>query len=183
MTRALLDNSLLDDFLPQRNDEFVILHADVLSGMFANAAGLKTIADGWRVDWMLNASAGHVMLKALSIEMQGDFDSNGVVDGGDLALWRAGYGTTNSASHAEGDANGDGSVDGADYLVWQRQNGTTGNPPATANVPEPASALLLALGLSAAISRRSLARIMNGRSASLSSLRTFAMSSTWAKSP
>lgn len=150
---GLLDLAFVNGFLPQVNDVFTLLHADSLSGMFANAAGLKTIADGWRVDWALNASAGDVVLQALSVEMQGDFDGNGVVDGGDLALWRAGYGTNGAASHAQGDANGDGSVDGADYLVWQRQNGSTGNPPATANVPEPASALLLALGLSAAISQ------------------------------
>ncbi len=180
---GLLDLAFVNGFLPQVNDVFTLLHADSLTGMFANAAGLNTIADGWRVDWTLNALAGDVVLKAVSVEMQGDFNGNGVVDGDDLALWRVGYGTSSSASHAQGDANGDGSVDGADYLVWQRQNGTTGNPPATANVPEPASALLLALGLSAAISRRSLPRIMNGRSASLSSLGTFAMSSTRAKSP
>ena len=152
---GLLDLSLVNGFLPQVNDMFTLLQADSLSGMFANAAGLKTIADGWRVDWSLNATGGNLVLQAISVEMQGDFNGNGVVDGDDLVLWKAGYGTSGVASHAQGDANGDGSVDGADLLVWQRQNGSIDAPPATANVPEPASAaMLLTLGLSLVISRR-----------------------------
>ncbi|WP_428308268.1 dockerin type I domain-containing protein [Lacipirellula sp.] len=154
LTGGQLNVSLLGDFLPQLNDEFVILQADSLSGMFANAAALNTIADGWRVDWMLNAAAGDLVLQVAAVEMQGDFNGNGVVDGADLAVWKTGYGTSGVASHAQGDASGDGRVDGADFLVWQRQNGSVGAPPAAANVPEPASGLLLAAGLSVAISRR-----------------------------
>ena len=119
--------------------------------MFANAAGLKTIADGWRVDWSLNATAGNLVLQAVSVEMQGDFNGNGVVDDDDLALWEAGYGTSGMASHAQGDANGDGRADGADWLVWQRQNGSTSAPPASTNVPEPSTLALTLAGAVVAI--------------------------------
>ena len=38
------------------------------------------------------------------------------VDGGDLATWRAGFGTARGAPSSTGDANGDGAVDGSDFL-------------------------------------------------------------------
>ncbi len=69
-----------------------------------------------------------------------DFNQDNFVDGTDLGLWQAAYGSTNG-----GDTNADGDSDGADFLVWQQ--GYTGSPPLTlAAVPEPASLLLLALG-------------------------------------
>jgi hypothetical protein len=76
-----------------------------------------------------------------------DFDENGVVDGNDLADWRAGFGDT-TAAKADGDADADGDVDGNDFLTWQRQLGTL--PPTTSAVgavPEPASAALAVAGV------------------------------------
>jgi hypothetical protein len=70
--------------------------------------------------------------------MMGDFDGDGVVDGGDLAEWGAGYGGDNSA----GDADGDGRADGADFLMWQRQVGMGAPAPQSASVPEPALSVL-----------------------------------------
>lgn len=55
-----------------------------------------------------------------STNAQADFDSDGSVDGSDLALWQAGYGNTN-ANLTDGDANGDRAVNGTDFLAWQRQ--------------------------------------------------------------
>jgi hypothetical protein len=69
-----------------------------------------------------------------------DFNRNGIVDGGDLAMWRAGYGMDSGAALGAGDADGDGVVDGGDFLVWQRQLGPAASAGAaawTAAVPEP----------------------------------------------
>ena len=72
-----------------------------------------------------------------------DFNSNGFVDGADLALWKTGYGKTAGVVKSDGDFNLDGRVDGADFLGWQRQFGS-GTPPIGA-VPEPASLILLTM--------------------------------------
>lgn len=83
-----------------------------------------------------------------------DFNSNGFVDGADLALWKIGYGKTVGVAKSDGDFNLDGRVDGADFLGWQRQFGL-GTPPVAA-VPEPASLGLLAMAsLAIAAARRS----------------------------
>ena len=67
-----------------------------------------------------------------------DFDRDGDVDADDLAAW-----TTTSA-----DADSDGDTDGADFLVWQREFGSGSvSTPIIEEVPEPASWLLLSLGL------------------------------------
>ena len=67
-----------------------------------------------------------------------DFDRDGDVDADDLTEW-----TTASA-----DADSDGDTDGADFLVWQREFGSgTVSMPIIIEVPEPASWLLLGLGM------------------------------------
>lgn len=48
-----------------------------------------------------------------------DFNSDGAVDGGDLGVWAANYGSP-AAEPQEGDADADGNVDGHDFLRWQR---------------------------------------------------------------
>jgi hypothetical protein len=77
----------------------------------------------------------------------GDFNGNGVVDGPDLPLWKAGFGTTGNATHMQGDADGDDDSDGADFLFWQQRLGSVLAVPATAAVPEPAAAGLAIVGL------------------------------------
>ena len=80
-----------------------------------------------------------------------DFNDDGVVDLNDLATWTANYGIASGATHAQGDADLDGDVDGKDFLIYQQQAGVltvTSQPTITpTNVPEPASAGLLAAGL------------------------------------
>lgn len=70
-----------------------------------------------------------------------DFNSDGSVDGDDLALWKTGFGTPTGAARADGDADADGDVDGADFLLWQRQY-TGPTPVAVGAVSEPATAAL-----------------------------------------
>ncbi len=67
--------------------------------------------------------AVHVDLASLLILLDADFNTDGNVDGDDLASWEIGYGISSGATRADGDADGDGDVDGHDYLMWQRQVG------------------------------------------------------------
>lgn len=76
-----------------------------------------------------------------NVQYSGDFDGNTVINGVDLALWKASFAVIGDA-----DSDGDGDTDGGDFLIWQRYL----NPaalPAAANIPEPSSGLCALLAL------------------------------------
>lgn len=80
------------------------------------------------------------------VQLPGDFDNNGAVDGDDLVVWKASFGST-----------GEGALDGGDFLDWQRNLGKTWQDfalasPAAANVPEPSTAAILILSATALLS-------------------------------
>ncbi|WP_428303792.1 SGNH/GDSL hydrolase family protein [Lacipirellula sp.] len=82
----------------------------------------------------------------------GDFNADGLVDAGDLELWKLSFGVGEAATRSQGDANNDGAVDGADFLLWQR-NAT---PVASVSaIPEPASWLVAVGGVLVAYRFRS----------------------------
>ncbi len=102
------------------------------------------------------AGNGNLVLQEFTVDAVGlpdppnaDFDENDLVDGADLARWRANFGT--GATHLEGNANAylNSKVDGGDFLIWQQQVGSP--PPAAAPlavIPEPtALSLFAAAGL------------------------------------
>lgn len=69
-----------------------------------------------------------------------DLDGDGDVDGEDLAAWEGAFGSTTA-----GDIDSDGDTDGKDFLIWQREfTGPVANLHA---VPEPATGLIMAVGL------------------------------------
>lgn len=75
-----------------------------------------------------------------------DYDNDGAVGAGDLAIWQTGFGMPEPATRSQGDADENADVDGADLMIWQRQTGF----PHAANVqplavPEPAGLTLMAL--------------------------------------
>ena len=85
----------------------------------------------------------------------GDANGDGLVDGGDLAIWQQNYDPrgTNAATNrwVLGDWNGDGKVDGGDLALWQQNYdplGVIGKSAGvsasldTQSVPEPTSILL-----------------------------------------
>lgn len=70
-----------------------------------------------------------------------DFDLDGDVDHDDFTQWEASFDVD-----ALADADGDGDSDGQDFLIWQQQAGSgVGVPSSIAAVPEPSSAVLLAI--------------------------------------
>jgi hypothetical protein len=83
-----------------------------------------------------------LVLTASALNLQGDYNSDGVIDAGDYTVWRDTLGSTTQLA-ADGSANG--VVDAADYDVWNQSYGNTLGPAAA--VPEPAASILAALAL------------------------------------
>jgi hypothetical protein len=85
-----------------------------------------------------------------------DFDGDGDVDGADFLTWQQNAGTTSGATPEQGDADGNGAVDGLDLAAWQTNFGPGAAVPAAAAIPEPASAMLAAIGLLVVAARKRL---------------------------
>lgn len=88
------------------------------------------------------------------VEMQaGDYNADGIVDAADYTIWRDSLAsTTNLAA----DGNENSVIDIGDYDVWRANFGGTSGSGASANgaVPEPATLVLLIVGMVAFIVRR-----------------------------
>ena len=80
----------------------------------------------------------------------GDANKDGLVTGADLISVQQSFGSTGSAP-LQGDANNDGLVTGADLISVQQNFGAVAS---AASIPEPATAVLVGLGLLAATGRR-----------------------------
>ena len=79
-----------------------------------------------------------------------DFNGDGDIDAGDLAVIQGGYGI-----NASGDSDNDLDTDGADFLIWQRAFTGPLLGAGTVAVPEPSAGALLFIAL-LAISKRTL---------------------------
>ncbi|MEO2045866.1 MAG: PEP-CTERM sorting domain-containing protein [Pirellulales bacterium] len=125
--------------IPTGGNNILFGHGDINNGSSGNAQAfdlLFTLVDNVKVE-----------VATLTVE-DADFNGNGKVDGDDFLTWQRGNGIMGAATLADGDANGDQNVDGADLGILQEQFGT--GVPASASVgavPEPASMLMVALGL------------------------------------
>jgi hypothetical protein len=93
------------------------------------------------------------------LNLPGDYNQNGVVDGADYALWRDTMGQNGTGLAADGDGNEH--VDQADYIFWREHfgeaaqlivnaglgSGATAGLPSNAAVPEPYGAQLLVVAI------------------------------------
>jgi uncharacterized protein DUF4434 len=73
--------------------------------------------------------------------LPGDYDFDGILDAGDYEIWRAAFGSNNSAA----DGNLNDIVDAADYVIW-RANLGMGPQSGTTSAPEPVASLLAFAG-------------------------------------
>jgi fibronectin-binding autotransporter adhesin len=117
-------------------------------GPFKNST---TAATGMTLGWLDNGSGAVTVMATYP----GDFNLDGVVNGPDLAVWKANFGTSGTY-WAAGDANYDGVVNAIDLNLWKQNFGKTAMSgsdvvaaPASdvTPVPEPGSLALLAAAL------------------------------------
>ena len=93
-------------------------------GSNATRASIELALLGSSGEWIQTSATGNVFTRGA--DFNGDFvppDNDRGVDGDDLPLWEAGYGTTTGAILSDGDSDEDGDVDGIDFLNWQWQFG------------------------------------------------------------
>ena len=139
-----LNLSLLD-FIPDPSDEFEILTADSLSGIFANAATTAITGFG---TFDVTYTSTSVLLSNFEIaSLFGDYNQNGVIDGADYTVWRDALEA--SSTTLPNDLT-PGTVDESDFEYWRDHFGDTlgsGSGQGLAGVPEPASISLAALCL------------------------------------
>lgn len=126
----------------------IATYTGTLTGVF------ETITSGYTVDYGTGTNS-QVTLMSGPIGVPGDYNANGIVDGADYVVWRKNQGLLTGGTPSKGDGNGDGAVDSADYQYWRARFGNTSGAGSGLNsgaVPEPASALLIGLGLAAMLS-------------------------------
>jgi hypothetical protein len=151
---------------PPTPAQHAIFAADVGAALLGNGMpGRPATAPGRRVFFFMSdfgsadlTEDGQKLFKA-AIEWAaekpstGDFDADGDVDGADFLIWQQGLGLMGTAARIDGDANGDTNVDGADLEVW-RSKFAAAAMPAASSIPEPASAITMALAIGAAMALR-----------------------------
>jgi hypothetical protein len=154
-----LELSLIDAFTPFAGEQFTLATATAgISGAFSDIMFPSLTGLAWAVEQTATS------LSVRLVPSNADFNADGHIDGADFLAWQRGVGRI-AAAPGDGDANSDGNVDGADLDIWRTSaisGGATAPAAAPATVhalsavPEPTSALLVSVAISAgiALSRR-----------------------------
>ena len=121
----------------------IATYAGSLTGTF------ESVTSGISVNYGTGTNSQITIMGTLSAAgLPGDYNGDHVVDAADYTVWRDHLGDASEASlHNNGDG---GAVTASDYTYWKQHFGTTGGSgglSSTASVPEPASLVLLALGV------------------------------------
>jgi alpha-amylase len=117
--------------------------------------GMSTWLNDLNVDGTVDVADVNTLITELVRTTHGDFNLDRVVDGTDFLIWQRGVGVA-GARFDQGDAGLNGVVSGDDLAIWKSTYGTAGPVTATAAsaaIPEPATATLLYLAVTAAGSR------------------------------
>lgn len=110
---------------------------DTTVDVYANLGGLSVTANTIVSDPnKVAVGAYHTIVGKLEINVAGavggdsaDFNSSGLVEGGDFLIWQRNFGRTDSAPQSEGNFNGDANVDLTDLGGWSSTYGTAGAVP------------------------------------------------------
>jgi hypothetical protein len=136
---------LLNGFVPDNDDLFIIVSADALSGRFSNinSQGRAYTADGTG-SFLVTINPTLVALSQFAEILAGDFNDDGIVDAADYVVWRQNVDTTNLLPN---DPRG-GLIGTHQYELWRANFGLS-SPASTVaigvGVPEPVAWLLMAL--------------------------------------
>ena len=140
-----LDVSLLGGFIPSAGDRFDVLTAALVQGTF-DTKSLPTLADG--LQWLVDYRTDGMSLLVSSASLAGDYNGNGIVDAADYTMWRNNLGAP--AGTLLNDPAG-GVIGTAQYAQWKAhfgQNvGAGSGASSLAAVPEPATVVMLILGM------------------------------------
>jgi autotransporter-associated beta strand protein len=152
-----LDVVLMPGFQPGLGTAFQFLTAaGGLHDTFANAL-LPELTGGWT--WNLLYGPNSVVLYVgpaggIGDVLPGDYNQNGIVDAADYTVWRDLVDNSQGVSPGSAaDGSFDGQITAADYAVWKSMFGfarATGGQASYTAVPEPLSAMLLAIGMALA---------------------------------
>ncbi|HVT28507.1 MAG TPA: hypothetical protein VHE81_10885 [Lacipirellulaceae bacterium] len=129
--------STLDGFTPASGDSWQIITAGGIGGEFEN------ITAGYSVQKRGNS----LLLFFGTPTLAGDYNGDGKVDAADYVVWRHALATGGTLLNETASPN---EVDAADYDAWSADFGATtatgsGSASASSTVPEPTSALLVAV--------------------------------------
>ena len=128
----------------------------------ATVGSLDSVNDSWiQSGSVFGTSAARLfgISSLLTVPLSGDYNGDGVVDAADYIVWRDTLGQTGAGLAADGNA--DGIIDGLDYDVWAGHFGQSlpDSAGASATIPEPSTAALLAIGCILALVGASSVRI------------------------
>jgi fibronectin-binding autotransporter adhesin len=148
-----LQVSLINGFTPTAGQSFNLFDWASASGAFA-AMQLPTLSGG--LVWNTSQLYTNGVLSVVVAAIPGDYNHNGIVDAADYVVWRKTLGQTGTGLAADG--NNDGVVNQTDYDVWRSHFGQTAGNASVASasvaVPEPATLLMMLVGILTMIARR-----------------------------
>ncbi len=135
MLGGVLDVFLLDGFTPTLGDNWQIITAGGISGMFSSVtAGYSVQRQGDNLLLYFGAAPPPALA--------GDYNDDHVVDAADYTVWRNNFGSTTILPNDPSPG-----VDMDDYVTWKDNFGmtTVTVSPSNSAVPEPTSLLLVSL--------------------------------------